>query len=33
MGKTKKKEKKEKKNDFWGKIGDVVRKAVDCCLE
>lgn len=33
MGKTKKKEKKTKKNDFWGKIGDVVRKAVDCCLE
>ena len=33
MEKTKKKEKKEKKNDFWGKIGDVVRKAVDCCLE
>ena len=25
--------KKEKKDDFWGKIGDFVRDAVDCCIE
>jgi hypothetical protein len=30
----KKLEKKEpKKQDFWGKIGDFVKEAVDCCLE
>jgi hypothetical protein len=27
------KKKKVKKNDFWSKIGDVVKNAVDCCLE
>lgn len=27
------KKKKKKKNDFWSKIGDVVKNAVDCCLE
>ncbi len=32
MSKEEKKVKK-KKNDFWGKVGDVVRKAIDCCLE
>jgi len=23
----------KKKSDFWSKVGDVVKKAVDCCLE
>lgn len=23
----------EKKKDFWGGLGNFVRKAVDCCLE
>lgn len=35
-GKKKKKEEKkkeEKKKDFWGKLGDFVRDAVDCCIE
>jgi hypothetical protein len=32
MGKKIKKEVKKKK-DFWSKIGDVVKNAVDCCLE
>lgn len=32
MGKVVKK-KKETKKDFWSKIGDVVKDAVDCCLE
>ena len=32
MGKKIKKEEKKKK-DFWSKIGDVVKNAVDCCLE
>jgi len=32
MAKEEKKVKKKKK-DFWGKIGDVVKNAVDCCLE
>ena len=27
------KKKKEKKTDFWSKIGDVVKNAVDCCIE
>lgn len=27
------KKKKEKKSDFWSKIGDVVKDAVDCCIE
>lgn len=27
-----KKETKEKK-DFWGDLGDFVKKAVDCCIE
>lgn len=27
------KKKKERKGDFWSKIGDVVKNAVDCCLE
>lgn len=27
------KKKKTKKNDFWSKIGNVVKNAVDCCLE
>ena len=33
--KSKKKEEKKdtKKKDFWGKIGDFVKDAVDCCLE
>ena len=30
---SKEKKAKKKKKDFWGGIGDVVRKAVDCCLE
>ena len=25
--------KKKKKKDFWGKLGDFVKDAVDCCLE
>ena len=25
--------KKTKKKDFWGKLGDFVKDAVDCCLE
>jgi hypothetical protein len=29
----KKEVKKKKKNDFWSKIGDVVKNAVDCCIE
>jgi hypothetical protein len=35
MGKVvkKKKETKKEKKDFWSKIGDVVKDAVDCCLE
>lgn len=36
MGKvvTKKKDiKTKKKGDFWSKIGDIVKDAVDCCLE
>lgn len=24
---------KEEKKDFWGKLGDFVRKSIDCCLE
>ena len=32
MEKSKKKEKKSK-SKFWDKVGNVVRKAVDCCLE
>lgn len=28
-----KKVKGKKKKDFWKSIGDVVKKAVDCCLE
>ncbi len=31
--KKKKETKKEKKSDFWSKIGDIVKDAVDCCLE
>ena len=27
------KKKKAKKNDFWSKIGDVVKNAADCCIE
>jgi hypothetical protein len=32
---TKKKQEKveESKKDFWGDLGDFVKKAVDCCLE
>ena len=22
-----------KKKNFWGKLGDVVKEAVDCCIE
>ena len=35
MGKVvkKKKETKKEKKDFWSMIGDVVKDAVDCCLE
>jgi hypothetical protein len=35
MAEEKKKSKKKeiKKKDFWGKIGDFVKDAVDCCLE
>ena len=35
MGKVvkKKKETKKEKKDFCSKIGDVVKDAVDCCLE
>ncbi len=35
MGKVvkKKQETKKEKKDFWSKIGDVVKDAVDCCLE
>lgn len=25
--------KPEPKKDFWGNLGNVVKKAVDCCLE
>lgn len=28
-----KKTKPEQKKDFWGGLGNFVRKAVDCCLE
>ena len=39
MSEKKKKEKKkeetkqEEKKKFWGKLGDFVRDAVDCCIE
>ena len=26
-------ENKPEKNDFWGKLGNFVKKSVDCCLE
>jgi hypothetical protein len=26
-------DKKSEKNDFWGKLGNFVKKSVDCCLE
>ena len=29
----KKKIKKSKKKNFWSKMGDIVKDAVDCCLE
>ena len=31
--KKKSKKKEKKKKNFWGKMGDFVRDAVDCCLE
>jgi len=33
--KTEKKEeiKKDENKNFWGKIGDFVKDAVDCCIE
>ena len=31
--KKKKKKKEVKKKDFWGKMGDIVKDAVDCCIE
>jgi|GEM_PF-1316468 len=24
---------KETKKDFWGRLGNFVKKAIDCCLE
>lgn len=27
------KEKAKEKKDFWGNLGNMVKKAVDCCLE
>ena len=31
--KKKKKEGESDSDNFWGKIGDFVRDAVDCCME
>ncbi len=31
--KKKIKKKESKKKNFWSKMGDIVKDAVDCCLE
>ena len=33
--KSNKKKRKEnvQKKDFWGKLGEMVKEAVDCCIE
>ena len=32
-GTKEKKKKEQEKKQFWGKLGDFVRDAVDCCIE